>query len=60
MTPSIGNLIADAASSALGGLGNMPDLLVARPPARPAPGPSLGDAPAFDLVLVKISLIFNL
>jgi hypothetical protein len=56
MTPFIGSLIADIATSAIRGSANVPTALVVRPPPRPAPAPRLGDAPAFDLVLVKVEL----
>ena len=57
MTPLIGNLIADAASSAIRGLGSGQASVVLRPNASPAPAPRKGgEASATDLCLVKIEV----
>ena len=60
MTPLIGNLIADAASSAIRGLGSgqVPALL--RPSGWPTPVPRKGSEQlVIDLYLIKIEINFG-
>jgi hypothetical protein len=57
MTPLIGTVIAEAATSAIRGLGTNQPVVVVRPVGRPAPAPWLGNRPpTFDLVVIKIEL----
>jgi hypothetical protein len=59
MNPQIGAMLADAASSALHGLGTASPAAVAMPPGWPAPALRLVSIlPTIDLVLIKIELNF--
>ena len=61
MTPSIATVIAEVASSAFRCFGATQPIVAARPTGRLASPPWLdGRPPAFDLVLLKITLNFNL
>ena len=57
MTPLIGNLIADAASSAMRGFGSGQIPVLLRPNGWPVPVPRKGgEAPVIELVLIKVEV----
>jgi hypothetical protein len=60
MTPLIGTLIADAATSAIRGLGSGQIPVLLRPNDWPAPVPRKGGEPVvIDLYLIKIEINFG-